>query len=448
MAEKIKKFFAKKKADARFKRAGPGHKLNASSSTLVVGPSKKKPDYVPSKVEPTEAARQAAEAAMLRVQAQRKNPGFNTSLAAIQAQVRRELDAEKQKGESTAETSGASASGGPIETDLEMSSHLAVKGVYFKCPLISDEVLGKEEWKSKMKEFLFNTLEEEKAMTSCLIIYSCNYSRTKVTECVNILCRYLDNLIGNPEEPKFHKIRLSNQTFKEKVAPILGAIDFLHAAGFREQKLEHNGVEEDFLVWSPENIENLEYLQFLRETLKSEERVELEIDRNVQVLSPAQAARRVELPQEFYALTPEELKREKQQRAENIEKQMQLRTKAMREKDEIREIRKYKFCLIRIRFPDGLYLQGTFSVYEKLSDVYDFVLENIENEGLPFILTSPTGHKFEDSERDSSLADLRLVPATILNFQWEPSIVEDIKAATGGNLPYLKPEVMVLMQPM
>nr|CAI5866291.1 unnamed protein product [Callosobruchus analis] len=393
MAEKIKKFFAKKKADARFKRAGPGHKLNASSSTLVVGPSKKKPEYVPSKVEPTEAARQAAEAAMLRVQNQRRNPGFNTSLAAIQAQVRRELDAEKQKGEATVESSGAAAS-----------------RVYFKCPLISDEVLGKEEWKSKIKEFLFNTLEEEKAMTSCLIIYSCNYSRSKVTECVNILCRYLDNLIGNPEEPKFHKIRLSNQTFKEKVAPILGAIDFLHAAGFREQKLEHNGVEEDFLVWNLDNIENLEYLQFLRETLKSEERVELEIDRNVQVLSPAQAARRVELPQEFYALTPEELKREKQQRAENIEKQMQLRTKAMREKDEIREIRKYKFCLIRIRFPDGLYLQ--------------------------------------DSERDSSLADLRLVPATILNFQWDPAIVEDIKAATGGNVPYLKPEIMVLMQPI
>lgn len=42
------------------------------------------------------------------------------------------------------------------------------------------------------------------------------------------------------------------------------------------------------------------------------------------------------------------------------EKQLQLRTKAMREKDEIREIRKYKFCLIRVRFPDGLYLQVRF----------------------------------------------------------------------------------------
>lgn len=44
-------------------------------------------------------------------------------------------------------------------------------------------------------------------------------------------------------------------------------------------------------------------------------------------------------------------------RTEEMEKQMQLRTKAMREKDELREIRKYKFALIRVRFPDGIYLQ-------------------------------------------------------------------------------------------
>lgn len=46
--------------------------------------------------------------------------------------------------------------------------------------------------------------------------------------------------------------------------------------------------------------------------MKSEDRIELEIDRNVQVLSPAQAAKRVELPQDFYAISQEELKKEQQ----------------------------------------------------------------------------------------------------------------------------------------
>ncbi|CAH1169858.1 unnamed protein product [Phaedon cochleariae] len=441
MAEKIKKFFAKKKADTKFKLAGPGHKLNESSTTVVVGPSKKKPAYVPSKVEPSEAARQAAEAAMVRLSGQRKDTAFNTSLAAIQAKVRRELEAENK---SQAQAQGLPMR--PVETELEVSAHLAVKGVYFKCALISDEVLTKDEWKVKIKEFLLNTLEEERGMTSCLMIYSCNYNRSKVLECVNVLCRYLDNLIGNPEEPKFHKIRCSNATFCDKVIPILGAQDFLYAAGFRQQKLENNGVEEDFLVWSIENIDNFDTLQFLRDTLKAEERVELEIDRNIQVLSPAQASQRIELPQDFYAMTAEELKKEKQQRAEMVEKQMQLRTKAMREKDEIREIRKYKFCLIRIRFPDGLYLQGTFSVYEKFSEILDFVKENLEHEGLPFILSVPTGHKLEESDKESTLADLRLVPATILMFQWDPLVEEDLRAA--GNIAYLKPEVMLLVQSM
>ncbi|CAG9839959.1 unnamed protein product [Diabrotica balteata] len=441
MAEKIKKFFAKKKADARFKLAGPGHKLSESSSSASNQSKPSKNAYVPPKVEPTEAARQAAEAALVRLQGQRKDTAFNTSFAAIQAKVRRELEAE------TKNQNQPQAPGSPTKStdEYEFSHHLAVKGVYFKCPLISDEVLPKEEWKVKIKEFLFNTLEEERGMTSVLIIYSCNYNRSKVTDCVNVLIRYLDNIIANPEETKFHKIRCSNATFCDKVIPILGALDFLHAAGFRDQKIDHNGTEENFLVWSVENIDGLETLQFLRDTLKAEERVELEIDRNIQVLSPAQAAERNELPQDFFAMTAEELKKERQQRSEQLEKQLQLRTKAMREKDEIREIKKYKFCLIRIRFPDGLFLQGTFSVYEKFSEVLEFVKENLEHEGLPFVLSLSTGHRLEESDKDSALLDLRLVPATILLFQWDPSIENDLKAA-GGNTAYLKPEVMLLVQ--
>jgi hypothetical protein len=34
-----------------------------------------------------------------------------------------------------------------------------------------------------------------------------------------------------------------------------------------------------------------------------------------------------------------------------------LRTKAMREKEEQREMRKYRYALIRIRLPDGILLQ-------------------------------------------------------------------------------------------
>lgn len=49
-----------------------------------------------------------------------------------------------------------------------------------------------------------------------------------------------------------------------------------------------------------------------------------------------------EIPTEFYNITKEELKREQQARQDAVEKLGMLRTKAMRERDEIRELRKYR----------------------------------------------------------------------------------------------------------
>lgn len=88
MAEKIKKFFAKKKTDAKFKLAGPGHKLNdtASSSSSI-----KTPQVPTKRLEPSgearQATKQAAEAALARLQSKKKDTNFNTSLAAIQVSL-------------------------------------------------------------------------------------------------------------------------------------------------------------------------------------------------------------------------------------------------------------------------------------------------------------------------------------------------------------------------
>ncbi|XP_049817457.1 UBX domain-containing protein 6-like isoform X2 [Aethina tumida] len=401
-------------------------------------PSKNNKKKPAPRTDPSEATRQAAQAALARV-SQVKDSAFNTSLAAIQAQVRREL--ENEKGSVIQENFIPQRK--PEETELEASPHLAVKGVYFRCPFVSEEVLSRDEWKVKIQEFLYQQLEDEKGLTSCLIIHSCNYNRMKVEECVATLCRYLDNIIAKPEEDKYHKIRCQNATYLDKVQPILGTDEFLESTGFRKTLLDHNGSKEFFWLWSLDNVESIEVLKSLRETLTSGDRVELEIDRNIQVLSPVQATSRIELPQDFFAISPEELKKEQQLRKENAEKQLQLRTKAMREKDELREIRKYKFALIRIRFPDGLYLQGTFSVYEKFSEVLEFVRENLDMDA-PFELSTATGQKFGNEEAESSLVDLRLVPATILIFKWDKSIEEDI--ALSGNNTFLKPEIMILMQ--
>lgn len=82
MADKIKKFFQKKKVEAKFKMAGPGHKL--SESTSQESSDRHMKPSPPKRSGLSEASKTAAEAALARLQQKRENPTFNTSLAAIQ----------------------------------------------------------------------------------------------------------------------------------------------------------------------------------------------------------------------------------------------------------------------------------------------------------------------------------------------------------------------------
>lgn len=85
-------------------------------------------------------------------------------------------------------------------------------------------------------------------------------------------------------------------------------------------------------------------------------------------------------------------------------------------------------------------------MYERYIDIHDFVQENLEHSGLPFVLNTPTGHKLlleEDAEK--TLIDLRLVPATVLVFAWHSSVIDEINNSPNKDV-YLKPEVMVLVQ--
>ncbi|XP_063239310.1 UBX domain-containing protein 6 [Bacillus rossius redtenbacheri] len=441
MADKIKKFFQKKKADAKFKLAGPGYKL--SETTPRPEPETSRSVQAPSRAVPSDEAKQAAAAALARLGGQRRDTAaFNTSLAAIKAQVRKELEAESKNSsvkETAEESPGASRSD---KSDGSASSFLAISGVYFKCPMVGPEVLSKEDWNAKIREFLYEQLGEERGLAAALIIHTLNRSKEKVEQCVETLCKYLENIVQHPEEEKYRRIRESNRVFQERVAGVEGARDLLLAAGFREQTLPHRDGEEKFLVFSPDNVEGLDSLQVLCDALRSAEPVTLELDRSLQVLLPSQAVGRTELPPEFFCLSPEELKREMKQRSELVDKSMMMRTKAMREKEEQREMKKYRYALIRVRFPDGILLQGTFSVYDRVESIVEFVRENLVMEDLPFVLTTPTGHRLTaEEDRSQTLLDARLVPASVLAFSLDPSVDDSVRA---GLEMYLKPEVMVL----
>ncbi|KAF7836995.1 UBX domain-containing protein 1 [Senna tora] len=58
----------------------------------------------------------------------------------------------------------------------------------------------------------------------------------RVKRAFQTLLTYVGNVVKNPDEEKFRKIRLSNQTFQERVGALKGGIDFLEICGFEKME--------------------------------------------------------------------------------------------------------------------------------------------------------------------------------------------------------------------
>ncbi|ALC42059.1 Gint3 [Drosophila busckii] len=444
---KIKRFFSKKKEEAAFKLKlgggmGEGHKLNApkpeaaSSSSGSSSRRGRGEVYVPpQRNEISNEARAAAAAALSRIE-KKDSRDFNTSLAAVKAQAKRELEAERREKEQLSSAASANSQSSSSSTAGD-NKLLACQGVYFRCPLIGEEVLSKQAWKIKIKEFLYQQLEMDRGLTACLIIQNCN-PKEKADDCITTLLKYLENLQQHPEEEKFCKIRMSNKIFSDKVRYVEGALDVLQAAGFSELELDN----EPYLLWTQEQLEPGLELAGLIEALKNAEPIQLELDRNIKVLLPSQA-RRVILPDDFYRISPEEIKREQQLRAEAIESSQMLKTKAMRDREEQRNLRMYRYTLIRVKFPNGLYIQGTFNVYEKIADIFEFVQSCLADETLEFNLVSTSDGKFSEEDLDKTLYDCKLIPNILLLFT-----VPAIPAPVAADVNFLKEELLMLVQSM
>jgi len=357
--------------------------------------------------------------------------------------MKRELEAEKKKYQE-AEARGAAARAEPQEVVQDCAPMMET--ILFKCPDIGPYVLPKTEMETAIHQFLLDNLEDEPEMTSALMIHTLNKNKEKVKVCIDTLMKYLDNIINNPTEEKFWKIRQSNKAFQERVACVQGTEEFLHAAGFALKSLPFEDGQAMFYVFDAELAKDLDRLQSCKDVLLQAEAIRPELDRDVKVFHPSNSAAKFDIPDEFYSISPEELKKEQQRREEASEKLGMLRTKAMRERDEQRELRKYRYTLIRVRFPDGVMLQGVFRATESMNHVCDFVRECLQNDWIPFHLSTATGHKLE--EGSGSLVELGLAPASVLNFAWDPTVVKEVAAEQGRAVTkvHLKAEFMALIQ--
>lgn len=439
----MKKFFQELKRDITFKTsAGPGHRL--TEDTRSNQPAARQTNVCSKSREmPSEEAQMAAAAALSRMEQKQQKSSTQSSQEVIRNKVKKELMAEAMAVKADSETSGEETSKMACKQNSKLFS---VSGVYFICPLTGVS-LKKNDRELHIKEAILMKFSEEPIGASVMMIQTFNKDRDKVKAGTEIIAKYIDNICNNPSEEKYRKIKMQNKVFQEKVRCLEGAHEFFSAVGFERKTLTVPGQEneEDYYVLGEEVLGKLEELRLHKEKLLGAEPVRAKLDRQLQIFKPSPQAASFELPDDFYSLTAEEIKREQQMRTEAIEKSMMLRTKAMREKDEQREIKKYNYTLLRVRLPDGYILQGTFYAREKVSALYEFVRETLQNEWQPFEVVAPGGVKLLDDS--TAFSECGLVPAALLTFMWDAAVLADIEAAGAqGQSNVLKKELLPNVQ--
>ncbi|KAK2087080.1 UBX domain-containing protein 6 [Saguinus oedipus] len=344
---------------------------------------------------PTNEAQMAAAAALARLEQKQSRPWGPTSQDTIRNQVRKELQAE------------ATVSGSPEAPGTNMR---------------------------------FST---DPVAASIMKIHTFNKDRDRVKLGVDTIAKYLDNIHLHPEEEKYRKIKLQNKVFQERINCLEGTHEFFEAIGFQKVMLPVPDQEdpEEFYVLSEATLAQPQSLERHKEQLLAAEPVRAKLDRQCRIFQPSPLASQFDLPGDFFNLTAEEIKREQRLRSDAVERLSVLRTKAMREKEEQRGLRKYTYTLLRVRLPDGCLLQGTFYARERLEAVYGFVREALQHDWLPFELLASGGQKLSEDE-NPALNECGLVPSALLTFSWDVAVLEDIKAAGAEPDSILKPELL------
>ena len=263
------------------------------------------------------------------------------------------------------------------------------------------------------------------------------------------LAKYVDNILAHPGEPKYYRIKEANKAFQERVVAAVGGVRFVRALGF---ELATQPVSDDADAATASYYcfpldGNLEVLRDAAELLRTTvAQPKTAFDRPMTVTragsagSAAAAAASFDLPASFYQVTVDDVRRQLEEMQLRAEQAATLRTKAMREADELTCKRTYRYCYVRVRFPDGFLLQATFHVREKVAALLTMVQERLRLPAPFSLVVHPEQRRLDDPAL--SLEDAKLVPATVVNFSFLHD--EDTHALNGA--PFLDDPTVALAQ--
>uniref|UniRef100_A0A8R1XWX7 UBX domain-containing protein n=1 Tax=Onchocerca volvulus TaxID=6282 RepID=A0A8R1XWX7_ONCVO len=426
--DRLKKFLNEKKVNKNFKKAGAGYRLTGDNSSIAAP----RPVHVQQQTSQMPPAERIATADIAAQAAYKRMNLGATQESLTQRNIRiralKELEKEKREREKCASD----------KLDVEVENHIidtrefehsgAVSGVYFTCDLLGgDEQLTKNEMREKVERFLRTQLADDPLVASTLMIFSLN-GPDKRENASEIIQKYLTNLIENPDENKYRRIRMNNKIFQERVSCANGGKEFLLACGFEEKNLINNEQQEPFLVIPDDKALDTQSLIQALEILQTGQAVPLKLSRNAAVykLEANQVITNPKLSRDVFDLDVAEIKREQQRREADVEKFTTLRTREMREKDELMRSYRYNYTLIRIRFPNRFLLQGTFGCCEPFYAVRSFVEQHLAQiEPMLFVLKDPISGKVISNDT-MSLNELNLLPAAVLHFEWDSDVQNEL----------------------
>eukprot|EP00803_Ostreobium_quekettii_P004032 evm.model.scf_665.4 EVM.evm.TU.scf_665.4 scf_665:34511-37310(-) len=265
-----------------------------------------------------------------------------------------------------------------------------------------------------------------------------------------VLRRVLRNILGNPSEQKYRRLRLDNPKIVENVVAVNGALDILRACGFEEQVMEGT---ERFMVM-PESAE----LGPAREAVRlldlhfpvpapatgtaqpppSQSSTPQPLaqpaarPRNTKLLLPRPTE--ADIPDWFFQRTGGEIRMQYLAAKKAREDSQVLMTKAYREQlQAAKRGPPPDHAVIRIRLPEGVLLQGEFGAREPLTSILEWVAEQARDPTRTFELYLPTRQVLPVV---GLVKDADLMPTTLMNFRFSDEI------RTPQHAPTVKDELL------
>lgn len=259
---------------------------------------------------------------------------------------------------------------------------------------------------------------------------------TVLAPALDLLIKYFGNIVDNPHEPKYRRIKKTNKLFVERMSPIVGVETVFETLGFVVQHASalpdaapSASPDDVYFVFPPEA--NISFLDTAREMFsefhaliaaeaveesKPVPTVEQRGTRIFRVPMTSDASRLPsfpEVPESFFELTEQELRMLQEGLRQKAEGNQQLTPQHLIKKPPPRV---YAQTIIRIRMPGYLIAQGAFRPQEPLYRIVDWVRSLILPMSPPFLLCPPVSKMV--LEAGSSLQELGLVPAVMLTMRW------------------------------